>query len=950
MYKALEEALPENMGTYIETGVGEAHAGKNADMGRKAAAEAIARLNSFKPTLTIVFISSELNIEEVSRGVAEIVGDCPIIGTSTAGEIADEYLSRSVVVTVIASPHLRIRTGTGKHVSSDYKKAVRQALAEAGVSEYFSPDHPLHQMLHMTTSRGAGVSPVFLIVFSPGATKKQVSLSHDIHTELRKSSVNRIPIFGGSSSDNFHFESNYQIMNNVVYNDAIVLAFVETDILFGLGMAHGFSPTTKRALVTKASGHIVHELDGRPAVEVCADLLGIPIEDLGDGVIWFSQFPFGVSDLYGNWFLYVPEYVLPDGSIQFGPLMRNDQVLTLMRANREDIVQAGLVAYNKAIRQGGLKKPLFAMMFSCALRKRLMGPDESKEMNILRKKAKIPVCGFYTFGEQGLSDDGLPIFQNQSVSTLVFSDELNPVAALIHKGKRVYSEFTLRLNKREFQMKTMSKISQMIQEETDLMRLVARLSDRLNSLFPWADWRFYLPADALHKFSIAAIHDNNGFPAQIHTKNITSGFISIPLDSQSKRFGVLLLKRKADVILPDEEDMALARTIARLTAKGLQRIEIDRRLTNKLIQLEILNHLSNEISRSVTTNTKLKNITGHIRRILKLSTVSLWLIDPAGKFLLKDASDADRISKEMYKENDEVLARWQIEHCRPVSIADLPKENFPVKMSAFSDRGFISLPISYKGQIRGILNLFWKKDHELFFQYGRIREDMEFLSGVTNQLAIFIENRYLQKHTTFLKEIHHRVKNNLQNVASILRMQIRRLDGISAEQALNDSISRIMSIAVVHETLCQGEIGMVDLRRLMDNVSRLSLSGQLEPKIKVDILGPSMMIPSKEATSLALILNELIQNAARHAYKGQSEGKLSIILEEAANNVSVTIKDGGSGLPEGFNPDKDGNLGLTIVRTLVKDDLRGRFTLKGEGMTTARVTFPLLKNYYDLKL
>jgi two-component sensor histidine kinase len=943
-------AAPEKMGPYIETGIGKAGIGKGIEMGRKAAAEAIARLNRFKPTLTIVFVSSELNIEDVSKGVAEIIGDCPIIGTSTAGEIANGYLANSVVVAVIASPHLRIKTGLGRHVSSDYKKAVRQALAEAGVSGYFSPDHPLHQMLHMTTSRGAGVSPVFLIVFSAGATKKQPSFSHDIHTELRKASVNRIPIFGGSSSDNFHFESNYQIMNDVVYNDAITLAFVETDILFGLGMAHGFSPTTKRALITKASGHIVHELDGRPAVEVCADLLGIPIEHLGDGVIWFSQFPFGATDVYGNWLLYVPECVLPDGSIQFGPLMRSDQVLTLMRATREDIVQAGLAAYNKAVRHGGLKKPSFAMMFSCALRKRLMGPDESKEMDLLYKKAKIPVCGFYTFGEQGLSDDGLPVFLNQSVSTLVFSDELNPVTALVHKGKRIYYEFTSRLNKKETQMKVMSKISQIIQEESNVMRLFLRLSDRLSTLFPWADWVFYLPAGLPHLFLIATSHNNSGFPDQVHIKKIPSGFVSISLDSQSRRFGLLLLKKKSQTVLHDEDDMVLAKTIARLTARGLQRIEVDRRLTNKLVQLEILNHLSNEISRSITTNTKLKNISKHIRRILKLSMVSLWLIDPAQRFLIKEASDVERTSKDIYDENDESLARWQIEHCSPVSVADLPKDNFLVEIPALFDEGFISLPISYKGQIRGVLNLFWKKNHELFFQHERIHENMEFLSGVTNQLAIFIENRYLQKHTTFLKEIHHRVKNNLQNVASILRMQIRRLDGISSEQALNDSISRIMSIAVVHETLCQGEIGMVDMRILMDNISRLSLAGQFEPKMSVDISGPSMMVPSKEATSLALILNELIQNAARHAYKGLSEGKLSIILEEAANNISVTVRDEGLGLPKGFNPDKDGNLGLTIVRTLVKDDLRGRFTLSGEGRTTACVTFPLMKNYYDLKL
>jgi two-component sensor histidine kinase len=175
------------------------------------------------------------------------------------------------------------------------------------------------------------------------------------------------------------------------------------------------------------------------------------------------------------------------------------------------------------------------------------------------------------------------------------------------------------------------------------------------------------------------------------------------------------------------------------------------------------------------------------------------------------------------------------------------------------------------------------------------------------------------------------------------------LEGISTEQALNDSITRIMSIAVVHETLCQGDIGMVDLRTLISNVSGLSLAGQIEPSMTVNISGPSVMIPSREATSLALVVNELIQNAARHGYKGQTEGKLSITVEQFARNISVIIQDDGRGLPEGFSFEKDGNLGLTIVRTLVKDDLRGRFILNGERGTAARITFPLPKNYYELR-
>jgi two-component sensor histidine kinase len=938
------------MGVYIETGVGKSASGKDIDRGRKAAAEALAGLSRFKPTLTVLFVSSELDVGEVTKGVRETIGDCPLIGTTTAGEIANGHYLRSVVVAVIASPHLRVRVGMGSDVGIDYRKAVKQALEAADATDYFSAEHPLHQMLRMSTSRGAGVSPVFLIVFSPGATKTQVSLSHDIHTELRKASVNRIPIFGGSSADYFRFESNYQVFNDTVASDAIALAFVEAEILFGFGMAHGFSPTTKRALITKASGHRVQELDGRPAIEVCAELLGMPVDRLGEGVLWFSQFPFGTTDVYGNSLLHVPECVLPDGSIQFGPVMRPDQVLTLMRATGDDIVEAGVGAYNNAVRQGGLKKPCFTMIFSCALRKRLMGSEGSREIDLICKKAKTPVCGCYTFGEQGVSGDGLPVYSNQSVSSLVFSDELNPVTALMYKGKRVYREFTSRLTRKEAQMKAMSKINRLVHEESDGPRLLAQLSDRVSNLFPWGDWRFYLSGDGTNTFTLAGLRGSQGFPPEIEGKAMPPGYTAIFLDSHGRRFGVLLLRRKPSVVPLDDEDMVLAKAIGRLTARGLHRIEIDRRLTNKLVQLEILNHLSHEISRSITANTKLQNIVRHVRRILDLRAASLWLVDPAHQFLIKEAASEERASRaaRMNAESDERLAKWQIVNCRPISVFDMPRDDCPVDVPGPFAKGFVSLPISYKGEIRGIMNLFWNREQKSPFRFDEIEDSMDFLSGVTNQLAIFIENRYLQKNTTFLKEIHHRVKNNLQNVASILRLQIRRLDGISAEQALGDSISRIMSIAVVHETLCQGEIGMVDLRRLIDNVSELSLSGHIEPVVEVGIQGPSLMIPSREATSLALIVNELIQNVARHGYKGCVEGKLSITLGQEARQVVVTVEDQGVGLPQGFDAEKDGNLGLTIVRTLVKDDLRGKFQLNGKGGTMARIMFPLPKNYYNL--
>lgn len=941
------------MGEYFEAGLGKAKRGRPFDMGRRAASHALSQLRTFQPCLAIAFVSSELDLEDANRGIAEVLKGCPLIGTSTAGEIANGLVDYGIVVSLIGSPHLRIRTGMGTGVSRDYAGAVDQALDEAGVSDYFNPEHPLHQMLHISAPGMPGVSPVLLIVFSPGASRAQVSRSHEIHTLLRTASANRIPIFGGSSGDYFRFKSNRQIHNGRVSEDSVTLAFIESEILFGLGISHGFSPTTKRALVTRAQGHIIYELDGRPAADVCAELLEIPLRELGDGAIWFSRFPFGTTDLYGNSLLHVPERVFADGSIQFGGLIRNDQVITLMRGTKKDIIEAGLSSYEKALRHGGLKRPSLALVLSCALRKKLMGRGKRREIALIREKGGVPVCGFYTFGEKGVSDDGLPIYANQSVSTLVFSDELNPVAELIHKGRHVYSDFTSRLNKRVAQIKAVNRINQIIQEPMDTVRLLDALARELTQFFPWAEGAFYLPSSPQsQRYIQAAASDQAEFPATIWRDDNPRDVTLVPMNSHGEHFGILSLKQKSNAAPPDEEDLLLTDTIGRLTASALHRLKLDRTLEIKLQQLEILNQLGSELSKSISANAQSQSILRHIRQILGLSMASLWLVDHTHHLLVKEALDEDlgRPMSNEIKENDERLTKWQIENSEPIFWPDTAERERRIDLLPPFPYHFVSLPILYKDKLRGILNLYSRGYHEWSFQTEQLSENIDFLKSLCAQIAIFLENRSLHKNATFFKEIHHRVKNNLQNIAGLLRMQIRRLDRISARQALNDSISRIMSIAVVHDTLSQGEIGMVDLGHLLGNLSKFSLSDQMEkPVITLDVATAPILIPSREATSLALVINELVQNALHHGLRETPSGELSIKVGQSDGHVSVTIQDNGPGLTEGFSPEKQGNLGLTIVRTLVKEELRGRFHIRGGRGTTALVTFPLPQNFYPLE-
>ncbi|MHB8512415.1 MAG: sensor histidine kinase [Actinomycetota bacterium] len=204
-------------------------------------------------------------------------------------------------------------------------------------------------------------------------------------------------------------------------------------------------------------------------------------------------------------------------------------------------------------------------------------------------------------------------------------------------------------------------------------------------------------------------------------------------------------------------------------------------------------------------------------------------------------------------------------------------------------------------------------------------------------------DRMLLLKDATIREIHHRVKNNLQTVASLLRMQTRRVTSSEAKNALNESIRRISSIALVHETLSQDSTEMVEFdqvaQRVLDMVGE-SMSWPDHP-IRFELKGSAGEISSEVATPLALILNELCQNAVDHAFANSNEGIVEVDLERRGLKMRMTVLDNGTGLPEGFSLEQSTNLGLQIVRTLVESELGGSITLSSEKGTRAMVEIPL---------
>lgn len=174
-----------------------------------------------------------------------------------------------------------------------------------------------------------------------------------------------------------------------------------------------------------------------------------------------------------------------------------------------------------------------------------------------------------------------------------------------------------------------------------------------------------------------------------------------------------------------------------------------------------------------------------------------------------------------------------------------------------------------------------------------------------------------------LEEIHHRVKNNLQMIASLLRLQARRVNNEEGSEALRVSINRILSIAVTHDILSQHEINEVYikniLQKIIENTAAYFLNDQ--SNIKIVLSGDNFIVDSTKATSIALVVNELLQNALKHAFKDVNSGLIKVKIYHGYNFSSITIIDNGVGFD--ISNVKSNRLGFKIVKTIVDNKLKG---------------------------
>lgn len=359
-------------------------------------------------------------------------------------------------------------------------------------------------------------------------------------------------------------------------------------------------------------------------------------------------------------------------------------------------------------------------------------------------------------------------------------------------------------------------------------------------------------------------------------------------------------------------------------------------------------HLSTvaEVSRTITSNLYLEEIlqlaVAATAQTMNFKIVALLLVDEdRQELVMKSVQTASReYAKKPNIPVGEGIAGKALETGRVVTVLDVKKEpsyKFPELARREGLTSLACVPLKVRERVIGVLNCYTDRPHEF------TEDEIAVLSTLGNQVAVAIENAKLMVKGALLQEMHHRVKNNLQTIASLLRLQAHYAADRSPVDVLNESINRVLAVAAVHDLLSRENLDTISVRKIADSILTATKQSFTLPNKRIDmrVEGPDLLLSSNQANSVALVLNEMVQNAVEHGFAKTDEGFILVRLAELPEHWRLEVQNTGDPLPPDFDPMKNRDLGLQIIESLTRGDLGGEFTLKTEGdHTVAAIVFP----------
>lgn len=453
--------------------------------GRAAARAALAPLRRNAPSVLLAFASARYDAGALLRGLRAVTGGVPIVGATTAvhhghgGEICDGEHGDGVVVTAIGSPHLSVRVGVGEGVSRGWQAALDQALASPELAGLFDGTGSAWRDL-MRRGRSA-----FAFLSAPGETVRTPSSCSQIVEALKRRSLGMLPLFGGASACSWPAENNHVLGAGRAVRDGVVVAVFETELRFGIAFAHGFRETSTRLTITRCQGEEALEFDGRPAAQVYAEAMGVPLEALqGKNPTDVTRKLLGSQDTSGQFIPYMARWVTAGGGILFSRAVTAGATLTVLLPDARTSVEAGPAALRTAILRGGVVDPALAVVAACPTRFMLLGDAAAEEVPLMMKAlGGAPLVGFRSWGEQGVTDAGVSSATNGVIAALVLGKELSQLAQAAREAERLrqQAEALQRRAQEELERQVAERTAQLVAANEERTRMVEQLmrADRL---------------------------------------------------------------------------------------------------------------------------------------------------------------------------------------------------------------------------------------------------------------------------------------------------------------------------------------------------------------------------------------------------------------------------------------------------------------------------------------
>lgn len=450
---------------------------------------------------------------------------------------------------------------------------------------------------------------------------------------------------------------------------------------------------------------------------------------------------------------------------------------------------------------------------------------------------------------------------------------------------------------------------------------------------------------AQHKDAVALGHDAQHdarfkFVPELQEDKYQS-ILSVPLLYRGEVIGVINVR----TVKPHQytqTQVRLLQSIASQIAGAVENSRQYRKMEKRASQLSTLSEVSKTITSDLYLEEILQLIVAATAETMSFKICTLMLLDEERQELVIKATQShsrEYVKKANIKLGESIAGRAMAEG-KTKTVYDL-NESLEYCSPELARReglsSMASVPLLVKNKKIGVLNCYTEKPHHF------TEEEISVLMALGNHAAIAIEHAKLMVKSAIIQEMHHRVKNNLQQVASLLRLQLHYSGQRTVEEVLQESLNRILAIASVHELLSREDLDIISVKKVAESIVAATSQSVVAPgkRIRMQIEGPDILLPSSQATSVALILNELTQNAVEHGFgHGSDYGQILIGLKEEPHTITLTVSNDGTPLPEGFDVRTTDSLGLQIVDSLVRGDLQGKFTLSQvDGETIAMVLF-----------